>query len=221
MVLLAWIAGVLLLALVLLNITLTVLDDRATRAAQYESVTVQQARAAPKNTYRINDVVKANLFGDDAPKVVAVAPKTTLNLKLKGVLSANSATFARAIIQAGSKPSVLYAVGDNIKGAGANIEEIRQEEVLLNRAGAIESLPLVKLGDSKGASISFNSQATADTIEADTGLRQFAQAAARPLQADNNNAAQTKPNSSSGERRKIKRPNFSGLDRALKKMGEI
>lgn len=124
-----------------------------TKAENYEPQPVQAANTRKSRPrYRINDVVNAHLFGNPAPakKVAKDAPKTTLDLTLQGILSATDKSVARAIISSSkSKKAELYSVGENIKGAGASVKEIRAQEVILNRNGAIESLPLKKR-NSKG-----------------------------------------------------------------------
>lgn len=166
--------------------------------------------------YRVSEIVAANLFGDPTPKVVVKqAPVTTLNLTLQGILSASDQSKARAIIRSGKKTSELYSVGENIKGAGASVKEIRAHEVLLNRNGATESLPLKKETKSGNRTILTygepNSGVSADLISSKPNSR------TRP------NMTMPGPKRQSANRtpRKLRKPNYSGLDKALKKMGEI
>lgn len=112
----------------------------------------------------------------------------------------------------GRRGSKLYSIGESIEGANVSIEDIKVSEVLLNRNGAIESLPLKK---SQGGGDSIISYATGRSGQI-SQLRTAATASASNL-----SRASQKPRSANGQRRKIKKPNFSGLDRALQKMGEI
>ena len=182
--------------------------------------------------YQVNDIVAANLFGDPTPKpVVQKAPETTLDLTLLGILWASDEAMARAIIQTGKKKSELYSVGEAIKGAGASIKEIRDGEVLLNRNGALESLPLIKKTDSGNRQIityknpqpaATDPQVAYEEIQA-TNNNSERRSARRPL-ANNRSAerrAAARNRAPNGAPRKIRKPNFSGLDRALKKMGEL
>jgi len=134
-----------------------------------------------------------------------------LNLTLQGILAASDSKLARAIITSGKKKAGLYSVGEDIKGVSASIKEIRANEVLLDRNGATESLKIKKLGKGGGPIISYHSDppTAAPSVSAANLQSQVRQ---RPA---------TKPRSPNGEQRKIRKPNFSGLDRALKKMGEI
>jgi type II secretory pathway component PulC len=123
---------------------------------------------------------------------------------------------ARAIIMSGKRKSKLYSIGESIRGAGVSIEEIRSGEVLLNRNGAIESLPLTQRksrGGSNSSIISYSDGSSGQV--SDSGLQT---ASTGSPQLGNSIA---KPRSANGQPRKIRKPNFSGLDRALQKMGEI
>ena len=218
--------SLLLLVVVVVVIGLNTYDERTTKNNDYAPQnTSPVARNGNDQGIRSDVVIRANLFGSSAPKVIVTAPKTTLNLTLKGILSANSAEYARAIIQVDKKASKLYSIGDEIKGSGAKLEEIRINEDLLNRSGAIESLALTKLGNQSGASISITSGL--ETADISSGSTKFAalsnqnnlsQNSDRSRRVDKSNKQDDSPN---GPRRKIKRPAFSGIDRAIKKADEI
>ena len=209
--------SILLLLLAISSIAWQVRSQSKLKAANYAPQKIAALKTNSKPSYQINNVVHANLFGDPKPKkpIQKNTPKTTLNLKLQGVLSATDTTMARAIIASDNKASKLYSIGDKIKGSGVSIKEIRADEVLLNRNGATESLPLVKSkGSSKGDNsiISYTKRSSGDISNA-----KFSTAA--QTSAVSNSAP--RPRSTNGTPRKIKKPNFSGLDRALEKMGEI
>lgn len=187
------------------------------KKANYAKQTIAPINKRPKESYRVNDIVRANLFGNPNPAPVArVAPKTTLDLTLQGVLAATDNAMARAIIMSGKRNSKLYSIGESIQGAGVSIEEIKASEVLLNRNGAIESLPLVK---SKASAKGNSSIITySDNSSGQISQPELQAAAVRPSEIRRSGP---RPRSENGQRRKIKKPNFSGLDRALQKMGEI
>lgn len=216
----AWGVAVAILVLVILSIGWNVYQQGKVRAANYAPQTLPPIRKRNAQPYRVDSIVSANLFGDATPAPVAVkVTKTTLNLKLQGILWASDAVSGRAIITSGKGKAELYSVGDQIKGAGASIEEIRSGEVLLNRNGAIESLPLVVKTASElapllpGASVTEVSYNTnQDRISSINRVGTNSQAI---------NRSTRKPDSQNGKPRKVRKPNFSGLDRALKKMGEI
>ena len=209
-----WALSVLILLLAVGKVSWTAYQSAQIKQANYQAQAVAPIARANKQGYRVRDIVAANLFGDPAPKPVAKqAPKTTLDLTLQGILWASDPNLARAIIMSGKRSSELYSVGEDIKGAGASVKEILSGEVLLNRNGATESLPLVKLKSSGNNQI----------ISYTTPLRQQG-SGSRPdnrTLSQNTQARNLKPRSANGAPRKIRKPNFSGLDRALKKMGEI
>ena len=96
--------------------------------------------------YNMQSTVDANLFGDpNPPKVVKVVRKTSLDLTLQGILWASDNTSGRAIIQSGKKKTKLYSIGKKIEGSNVTLKEIRNNEVLLERGGVLESLAIVKV----------------------------------------------------------------------------
>ncbi len=207
--------ALLVLMLVLTSIAWHLYNHSRQRTADFAEQTISPVATKPKQSYRINDVVKANLFGDSTPKpVVQVAKETTLDLTLQGILAASNDQIARAIIMSGKRKSELYSVGEDIKGAGVSVKEIRATEVLLNRNGAIESLPLKKnkgKGNSSIISYTNGSSGNLSSPGLQTAANEF----------ENISRSTPKSRSENGEPRKIRKPNFSGLDRALQKMGEI
>lgn len=95
----------------------------------------------------IREVASVHLFGQiqstEAPRQT-VAPKTRLNLVLRGVIAADPMTLSHAIIAQGRNGTEdVYAVGDTMPG-GVIIEEIHADHVVLNRGGRLESLELVQ-----------------------------------------------------------------------------
>jgi len=109
-----------------------------------------QKQAAIKKQAQQNNfsaLTSANIFGAIETVVVqkqAKAPETKLNLILRGVLSAERADLASAIIaqgQAGKEE--IYSVGDKMPG-GVLIKEIHPEYVVLERNGQLETLQIQK-----------------------------------------------------------------------------
>ncbi len=208
------VSGLLLLVSVA-SVAWNIRSQKQIKMANYAEQSIAPISNKVRHTYNVSDIVRANLFGDPDPvKVVKDAPKTTLDLTLQGVLSASDNTMARAIIMSGKSNSKLYSIGESIQGAGVSIEEIRANEVLLNRNGAIESLPLKKLKASGQDSIISYSDGSSGQVS----QPQLQAASTRSPQISRSTP---KRQSANGQSRKIKKPNFSGLDRALQKMGEI
>lgn len=209
-----WAVAILFLLLVLASIGYSEYQSRQAKKAHYTPQKLAPIARSRGPQYRVTDITSANLFGDPRPKEVITKniPKTTLNLKLIGVLWATDQDFARVIIQSGNKKASLYGIGENIEGAGASVKEIHANEILISRNGATEKLALVKKKGSKDI-ISY------ETVSYSNNQQQATQA----YQGRNSNISRStrKPISPNGENRKIRKPNFSGLDRALEKMSEI
>ncbi len=207
-------SGLLLLA-VISSITWSIKTQSEIKAFNYAEQPMSPIKKKAQYSYRVNDIVSANLFGDPSPAPIAKAtPKTTLDLTLQGVLAASDNDMARAIIMSGKRSSKLYSIGESIQGAGVSIDAINANEVLLNRNGAIESLPLTTLKTSGNNSIiSYSSDSSG---EVSNSLRQ--QASLRASQINRNT---TKPRSTNRQPTKTEKSKLSGLDRALQKMGEI
>lgn len=202
--------AILLCLLVLTSISWNVITHKKLKADNYSPQEIAPIVASKSRGYRVDDIVKANLFGNPNPAPVEkVITKTTLDLTLQGILSASDTQMARAIIRSGKSKSELYSIGEQIKGAGVSVEEIKFNEVLLNRNGAIESLSLNKKKSKQTDSLfgpSVTAQNSFENYEPPAG---------------NIQRSTPKPRSANGQRRAIKQPNFSGLDKALKKMDEI
>ena len=210
------VSGLLLLASVA-SVGWNIRNQGQIKTANYAEQTIAPIRKKPQHSYRVNDLVRANLFGDPSPAPIAkVVTKTTLDLTLQGILAASDDNMARAIIMSGKRKSKLYSIGESIQGAGVSIEEINANEVLLNRNGAIESLPLIKSKSNGGGNNSIISYS--DGSSGQISQPQLQTASVRPSVIGRSTP---KRQSSNGQPRKIKKPNFSGLDRALQKMGEI
>lgn len=209
-----WLVACMALLLAVSRIGWTAYSQTEIKNANYQTQLIKPLVRSSKPVYQVNDIVSANLFGDPSPiKVVKKAPKTTLDLTLQGILWATDSTQARAIIKSGKKSSELYSVGEDIKGAQASVKEIRNGEVLLNRNGATESLPLLKKTSSGNRPI-ISYSAHSDDSDIANALTEAMEQKAAPIKRVSRAA-------SNGSPRKVRKPNFTGLDKALKKMGEI
>ena len=155
----AYVVAFLLCVLLIGNVSWSVVTHKKTKLTNYEPQKIAPIRAITSPDYLVDDIIKANLFGNPNPAPVQkIITKTTLDLTLHGLLAATDVTLARAIIRSGKSKSELYSVGEKVKGAsGASIEDIKFNEVLLNRNGAIESLSLNKKKFTSVESILINS----------------------------------------------------------------
>lgn len=223
---LMWALAALVLAVAIIRVGWISYNQAMIRTENYAPKEVIQLAQPEEKTYHVDEIVAANLFGDTTPApVVTQAPKTTLNLTLNGILSASDPAIARAIISSGSNDTQLYSVGENIRGAGASIKEILVSEVLLNRNGATERLLLLKSDESGNRPIiSYGSSQTSRARTFESSRDTLIQPANRINQEQfsaANRSSNKRAKGTSGKPRKIRKPNFSGLDRALKKMGDL
>ncbi len=225
----AWAIALLCLLWMLIHVGMTIRTSMQTRESNYALQNIKPINKSRKAPYQVRQITGANLFGDATPKkVVKEAPKTTLDLTLQGILWADDNSMARAIIQRGRQKTLLYSIGETIKGAGAKIKEIRTAEVILDRNGAVESLPLLKETTSGNREIiTFEDEEEPefyqDTFD-DHGSIDDHGSSSQQANANNRarrNAAVRRGQSPNDAVRKVRKPNFSGLDRALKKLGEL
>ena len=93
---------------------------------------------------QVPSIVAAHLFGDAAPAVGdGNAPQTAAQLVLAGVLAVPDPKRGLAILGPSAAAARLYAVGMAVPG-GVSLYSVYPDHVLLERAGAIESLQLPK-----------------------------------------------------------------------------
>ncbi len=212
----AWAFACICLLLVLISIAWQIRSDIVAKERDYAPQKAQTIVARKGPSYRMSDIIGANLFGDPTPTpVVKQAPKTTLDLKLQGLLWATQDGVARAIIQSGRGKTKLYSIGERIAGAGASVKEIRNNEVILDRNGASESLPLNKLAGG-GDIISYVDGSSAEISRASFSLPSSPQ----ETSTSSFERGQSSSTPRANRPRKVRKPNFSGLDRALEKLGE-
>ena len=97
-----------------------------------------RAQAKPLDTSQIRD-----LFGrfqaTVTPQTVD-APKTTLNLELQGIFTADNAAESTAIVAERGKDGELYRIGDRLPG-NATLEAVLNDHILIKRGSRTEKLP--------------------------------------------------------------------------------
>ncbi len=94
------------------------------------------------------EIAARHLFGQppkaEAPpppqETVTTAPKTNLNLVLKGVLATGDKQALAIIATAGGRDERLYGIGDALPG-GVTLAEVHPDRVILGRSGRFEALP--------------------------------------------------------------------------------
>jgi len=102
--------------------------------------------AAPPRAQRsgadIQTVVAAHLFGvpPAASRDEGNAPQSSANLLLAGTIATQDPKHGVAIISEGGAPSKVYSVGERV--GGASLHSVYLDHVILDRAGALETLLL-------------------------------------------------------------------------------
>ncbi len=99
---------------------------------------------AQRTAVDIQTVVSAHLFGvvaaDPAAQDPENAPQSSANLQLAGTIATQNPKRGVAIISDAGNPAKVYSVGERI--GGASLHSVYLDHVILDRAGALETLPL-------------------------------------------------------------------------------
>jgi general secretion pathway protein C len=99
---------------------------------------------APRAGVDVQTIVSAHLFGvaaaDPASQDPANAPQSSANLLLAGTIATQDPKHGVAIISDAGGPSKVYSVGERI--SGASLHSVYLDHVILDRAGALETLLL-------------------------------------------------------------------------------
>ncbi len=113
------------------------------------------ARGVPPHPHAgadVQSVVSAHLFGiatvDPSTQDPANAPLSSANLVLAGTIATRDPKHGIAIIGDGG-PAKVYSVNDNVNGA--TLHSVYLDHVILDRAGALESLVLPRTFSGGGA----------------------------------------------------------------------
>ncbi len=103
----------------------------------------------PNKLLNVEAVVSRNLFGKPVTQMsaqaqlVAKAAETRLPLELRAVFESSESTISAAIIGQRGQNAKLFTVGDSVPG-NAVLEGVVGDQVLLRRAGKLESLSFPK-----------------------------------------------------------------------------
>jgi general secretion pathway protein C len=134
-----------LIAVELARIAIALLAGGPVKSPQPELANIAP-RGAQHAGLDIQSVVSAHLFGvavaDPSAQDPANAPQSTANLVLAGTIATQDPKRGVAIISDGG-PSKVYSVGDNV--GGASLHSVYLDHVILDRAGALETLLLPRL----------------------------------------------------------------------------
>lgn len=91
-----------------------------------------------------NVISRWHLMGENKSNKPLKAPKTTLNLKLIGILSSSIDGQARAIIEISPRKHQFFKVGDDIK-QNVKVKFINADHIIINHNSREEIVPLISL----------------------------------------------------------------------------
>jgi general secretion pathway protein C len=159
--------------LIALGVDCAMILTRALSHFAAASPSALPAASAPARPVAVNPaiqlatIVNAHLFGTAAGSGADNAPNTTMPLILAGVIADKDPNKGQAIIGASAASGKLYAVGAMIPG-GARLHAIFTDRVLIERNGALETLPLPRNAPSGAA----RSVATPPSARAEAAVAQ-------------------------------------------------
>ncbi len=104
---------------------------------------------SPTSMYQLNRLINEHLFGQyqtqtaAAPvaPVVVNAPRTSLNLKLVGLVESSDPSLGVAIIAQGNRQQI-YGIGEVIAGTLVSLRQVMNDHVILSNNGRNETLML-------------------------------------------------------------------------------
>gem|GEM_PF-1643611 len=119
----------------------------------------------------INTIMALDLFGKrvaDQPIDVASIPRTTLNLKLVGIIGSTHAGASRGLIAVDNNAPKAYYIGDALPG-GASVHGIEDGVVLIARGDQLEKLTLHSATDAAVGPVPKRNAVSAAIIETPSG----------------------------------------------------
>ncbi|WP_198265621.1 type II secretion system protein N [sulfur-oxidizing endosymbiont of Gigantopelta aegis] len=114
-----------------------------TRLSAKTPVAQQSARVASSQA-----MVNWHLFGKNQAKQSVSMPKSTLRLKLIGIISSSKDSQARVIIAGLSKKIKYYKVGDKIK-SNVTLKSIQPDHIVILHNSREETVPLKQFNGPK------------------------------------------------------------------------
>ena len=129
------------------SLTWTILEDGSSPQSMGAVAVVVSQQSEESSVTRLSDITQYHLFGREpeggklqASKREAVtAPKTRLNLVLRGLFAAENGAYA--LISTGKGEEQIYKVGMKVNPS-TKIDAIRVDSVVLDRGGRLEVLYL-------------------------------------------------------------------------------
>ncbi|HEY2678270.1 MAG TPA: type II secretion system protein GspC [Steroidobacteraceae bacterium] len=142
-----------------------------------QAVPAAPALRPPRPGFDLQTVTSAHLFGlAEAPtQDPATAPQSSANLILAGTIATQDPKRGVAIIAERGGPSKVYAVGERV--GGASLHSVYLDRVILDRAGALETLQLPRqiLASNGAAPLPQRQAADPGTAQAVENIRRMVQ----------------------------------------------
>jgi len=145
--------GILLVILILLSLTIwngfnfyKNLTDKS--AEQVLHTPVIPSKIQSKKIPQPKTISSWHLMGENRDKKPTKAPKTTLRLKLIGIISSTVDGQARAIIEISPRKHKYFKVGDDIK-QNVKVKFINADHIIINHNSREEIVPLISLKPKK------------------------------------------------------------------------
>jgi general secretion pathway protein C len=108
-----------------------------------KSIAPTQTKPANRNIASFNLFGSTSLEVKNAPIAPKTLPKTSLKLKLTGVLASPSPDEASALIEGPDRDTENYAINDELPG-GATLKQVYPDRVVIERSGRLENLVFVE-----------------------------------------------------------------------------
>jgi general secretion pathway protein C len=138
-----WLASLVLSTLIAVEAARAVVGLLSAPVQPVESAVPAGAPLSNAPRLDVQSIMAAHLFGvpalDPASQDPANAPPSAANLTLAGTIATGDPKHGVAIISDGG-PSKVYSVGENV--GGASLHSVYLDRVILDRAGALETLVL-------------------------------------------------------------------------------
>jgi type II secretory pathway component PulC len=134
-------AGILLLSAVVNAVTMWYTD--VTLGQETSVMGAQKAPVLPPTSQLVNQLPAQHVFGELATEDASGLPITSLQLHLMGITKASQDNFSKAIISEGGRRAKVYSIGDEVT-SGIKIYSINIDNVVLERGGRLEKLPLAR-----------------------------------------------------------------------------
>lgn len=129
---------VILMSISLANAALFFIEQSNQAEVGAGNVTAPRAPAKVLDTSQIRDLF--GRFQATTVQPTVEAPKTTLNLELQGIFTADDPKDSTAIVAQRGQNGELYRIGDRLPG-NANLEAVLGDHILIKRGSRTEKLP--------------------------------------------------------------------------------